>query len=193
MLKCLVHNWGSIKTINDYFYSIIASGMTVIIVIIESSFSLPFQHYFSLMTSSPNKCLLSLAFSCYSPCGAGRFVVPAFVGFSFPQPLGVGIPRGGVGRPPLSSPFCTRWVISSTPMVSNAPWHWWLTNISLHPRPLLQSGNPFTQLCFCRLSLMPQRHSIPTCSKLLHNLPLANWSSSRVPVSGQGFTIQPSV
>lgn len=164
-----------------------------IVVIIESSSSLSFQQYFSLMTSSANKCLLSLAFSCYSPCGSGRFVVPAFVGFSFPQPVGVGIPQGGVGRRLLSSPFCTRWVISSTPTVSNAPWHWWLTNISLPPRPLLQSGNPFTQVCFCHLSLMPQRHSIPTCSKLLHNLPLANWSSSRVPVSGQGFTIQPSV
>lgn len=54
------------------------------------------------MTSSPNKCLLSLAFSCYSPCGSGRFVLPAFVGFSFPQPLGVGIPQGEDGRPPLS-------------------------------------------------------------------------------------------
>lgn len=55
------------------------------------------------------------------------------------------------------------------------------------------SCRPIYPTTFLTSPSMPQGHSNPTCWKLLRNLPPANWSSSRVPVSGQGFTIQPSV
>lgn len=77
--------------------------MIVNTVIIE--FSLSFQQYFPLITSSPNKRLLPLAFSWFFPVTVAGFVLPSLVGFSSLQPnlkLGAGIPQGSVLGPPLS-------------------------------------------------------------------------------------------
>ena len=47
MLKCMTHNWGSIKTVDDdYYYSIKAIGMIVIIALLSLHFPYPFSIIF---------------------------------------------------------------------------------------------------------------------------------------------------